>query len=238
MTDFWKDKRVIAYIALTHHTRFITPVMDRLAHAGARVSYVVGQAENSQLITAIKGNLDHVHVYDYLDQEDVTEIRQNYLQMRDAFARSLTRHHALASQLVTVTDKTIQATAAEYIGFRNLLAREKPDLCIALHELNRWGKMFAFWAKKLNIPVITFQEGLYYGMDYAYTGHVQYSTLNLVWGETSRNKLKDFEAPESRIIPVGNTHLADELQRQKAKGIREARRRFYKVSDAVAVLLV
>ncbi|MFH1155871.1 MAG: hypothetical protein V1793_18835, partial [Pseudomonadota bacterium] len=47
-----------------------------------------------------------------------------------------------------------------------------------------------------------------------------------------------FEAPESRIIPVGNTHLADELQRQKAKGIREARRRFYKVSDAVAVLLV
>jgi hypothetical protein len=50
MDNFWKNKKIIAYIALAHHTRFIIPVMEKLASNGARIRYIVGQAERSQEI--------------------------------------------------------------------------------------------------------------------------------------------------------------------------------------------
>ena len=53
MDNFWKNKKIFAYIALAHHTRFIMPVMEELLSHGARIQYIVGQAERSQEITAI-----------------------------------------------------------------------------------------------------------------------------------------------------------------------------------------
>ena len=47
MADFWKNKKIIAYIALPHHTRFIMPVMEELVSQGAQIRYIVGQAERS-----------------------------------------------------------------------------------------------------------------------------------------------------------------------------------------------
>ena len=159
MDNFWKNKKVIAYIALVHHTRFITPVMEELVSQGAQIRYVVGQAERSQEITAIELGLDYAHIYDFISDEDHEDIRQNYQLLRQTFAVSLKTDCMLGMLPLTVTDKILYSTAAEYIGVRNILKQDKPDLCFALHELNRWGKMFAFWAKKENIPFITLQEG-------------------------------------------------------------------------------
>ena len=238
MTDFWKNKKIIVYIALAHHTRFISPVVKKLFHQGAKIHYVVGQAERSQEITAIKLGLNYSHVFDFVSDKDKDEIQDNYLLLRNAFAINLKTNFLFGTSPVTVIDKTIYATAVEYIGFRNLLKKEKPDICFALHELNRWGKMFGFWSKKLNIPFITFQEGLYYGLNFGYTGHVQNSTLNLVWGERIKRKLTDFEAPADRIIPVGNTHLSSEIENQKKNHIREKKRKQYNCINSVAVLLL
>ena len=238
MNNFWKDKKVIAYIALTHHTRFITPVMEALSKQGAKIFYIVGQAERSQEITAIKLGLKYAHIYDFVTAKDTEDIQNNYQLLRDAFSNNLKNNFLFGTSPVTVIDKTIYSTAIEYIGFRNLMKKEKPDICFALHELNRWGKMFSFWSKKLNIPVITFQEGLYYGLNFGYTGHVQNSTLNLVWGERIKNKLADFEAPADRIIPVGNTHLSNELVFQQANNIREKKRAQYHCKDTFTLFLL
>ncbi len=238
MNNFWKNKKIIAYIALTHHTRFITPVLEKIAGFGANTLYVVGQAEKSQEVTAIDCNLDFRHVFEYLKPTDDPYVQENYILLRDRFSDALARSFALGAHPVTVTDKVLYSTAAEYTGFRNLLMEEKPDLCFALHELNRWGKMLSFWAKKLNIPMVTLQEGLYCGLDFGYTGHVQNSTLNLVWGEKIKKKLTDFEAPKEKIIPVGNTHLSKEIHHQKTERIREKKRKEYQCeSDFVALLL-
>ncbi len=232
MTNFWNGKKVIAYIALTHHARFISPIMEKLASQGAKTHYIVGQAERSQEITAIKLGLDYTHIFDFVSDKDNEEIQKNYLLLRDAFTNNLKSNFLFGTSPVTVIDKTIYSTAIEYIGFKNLLKKERPDLCFALHELHRWGKMFSFWSKKFNIPVITFQEGLYYGLDFGYTGHVQNSTLNLVWGERIKNKLVDFEAPKDRIIPVGNTHLSNEIAFQQTNKIRKKKRKQYQCSTA------
>nr|NJM03028.1 hypothetical protein [Desulfobacula sp.] len=238
MADFWQNKKIIVYIALPHHTRFISPVMERLSRQGAEVLYVVGQAERSQEITAVKLGLNYSHVFDFVTDQDSDDIQSNYLRLRDALSGHLKHHFLLGTSPLTVIDKTLYSTAVEYIGFRNLLKKEKPDLCVALHELNRWGKMFAFWSKRLNIPVITFQEGLYYGLDFGYTGHVQYTTLNLVWGKRIKKKLTDFEAPGDRILPVGNTHLANEIEYQRKNSIREKKRKQYRCKDSFALLLL
>lgn len=98
--------------------------------------------------------------------------------------------------------------------------------------------MFAFWCKKLNIPFISMQEGLTYGKDFMFTGHAQYSTLNLVWGERDKKKLVGFEGPEAKIIPAGNTHLARELARQQEQNIRHKKRKAYKIKNEQAILLI
>lgn len=238
MDNFWENKKVVAYIALAHHTRFITPIMEELSSRGARVQYIVGQAENSQEITAIELGLEYSHIFDYTTDEDANDIQKNYALLKQTFGCSLKNNFLLGSQPVTVTDKTLFATAVEYIGFKNLLDKEKPDLCFALHEINRWGKMFAFWAKKKNCPFITLQEGMAYTLDFGHSGSAQYSTLNLVWGEKAKKKLVSFEAPASKIIPVGNTHLATEIAYQKEHGIREIKRNEYHISDKFVSLLI
>ena len=238
MPDFWKNKKILAYIALAHHTRFITPVMEKMASQRANYLYIVGQGERSQEITAINLGLEYRHVFDYVTDKDTAAVQENYQLLRNAFTHGLKNSFLFNTSPVTVIDKTIHATAMEYVGFKNLIKKEKPDLCVALHELNRWGKMFAFWAKKQHVPVITFQEGLYYGLNFGYTGHVQNSTLNLVWGRRLKKMLTDFEAPADRIVPVGNTHLSRELADQKKNRVRERKRKQYNCTEAFVVLLL
>ncbi len=224
MDNFWKDKKVIAFVALLHHTRFIIPVMEKLEELGADVRYVVAQAERSQEITAVECHLNYTHIFEYLGPEDFNDIQENYLRERRVLARSITRDFALAAQMITVTDKTLYACAQEYTGFKNMIKKEQPDICFALHELNRWGKVFSFWAKKFNIPFITLQEGLGYNESFGYIGHVQNSTLGLVWGERIKKKFADYEAPVERIIPVGNTHISKEKEAQGKNKSREKMR--------------
>ncbi|MCG8684765.1 MAG: hypothetical protein MI892_07820 [Desulfobacterales bacterium] len=238
MDNFWKDKKIIAYVALLHHTRFIIPVMERLSQLGADVRYVVAQAERSQEITAVECNLDYTHIFEYLSNDDFNDIQENYLRQRNVFSQALSTDFVIGTQILTVMDKTLYASAQEYIGFRNMLRQEKPHLCFALHEVNRWGKMFSFWAKKYNIPFITLQEGLGYDENYGYIGHVQYSTLDLVWGERIRKKFSDYEAPIERIIPVGNTHISREKEYQETNDIRSKMRKKLDLNKKFVPLLI
>ncbi len=237
MSNFWQNKKIIIFIALLHHTRFILPISRYLKRRGAQIKYMVGQAERSQEITAIECNLDYRHIYDYITTDDYPLIHDNYVRERTTFTRAMTKDPAMASQLTTVMDKTLYCTAMEYVAFKNMLDTESPDLCFALHEVNRWGKMFAFFAKKFNIPFMTLQEGLNYDLNSQYTGQVQYCTLDLVWGGRVKNKLARYEAPAERIIPVGNTHISEELRLQKKNNTRDRLRQKYQCGDHQVFLL-
>jgi hypothetical protein len=85
MTSFFHHKKIAAYIALPHHTRFITPVMEKLEKLWATVQYIVGQAERSQEITAITQHLNYAHVFDYISSADEDEINTSYRRIRDGF---------------------------------------------------------------------------------------------------------------------------------------------------------
>lgn len=239
MPSFLQGKKIVAYVALKHHTRFIVPIMEKLAQLGACPQYIVGQAERSQEITAIETGLNYTHVYDYLSPEDDDESHQIYLTLRDGFVKGMKKDIAIgASVMPTILDKSLYNISKEYIGFRNFFQVEKPDLCLALHEVNRWGKMMGFWAKQNNVPFYSFIEGLSNADDYLYIGHTQYSCFNLVWGETMRKKLIEFEAPKDRIIPVGNTHLATEKENMKKNNTRQVMKKKYHFEDQQVISLL
>ena len=242
MKQFWENKKVTAYIALKHHTRFIIPIMEQLAAMGTQTNYLVAQAERSQEITAIEMNLRYSHIFDFLDDSDTKDIYKNYHILRTGFASALLKDKIFSLQVPTVLDKTLFGTAQEYIAFKNYFKQTKVDVCIALHETNRWGKIFAFHAKKNAIPFITFQEGLYSTAsayhDFALTGHTQYSTLNLVWGQKTKEKLANYEAPEEKIISAGNTHITNEIIRLNQHNIRKIKRLEHQCNDGFVGLLL
>lgn len=242
MKNFWKNKRVVAYIALKHHTRFITPVMDAIAQKGADVEYLVAQAERSQEITAIDSGIPYRHIFDFLTPSDHQEIHDNYMALRETFARAMVKDRVFNLQMLTVLDKTLFATAQEYVGFKNYLETHDVDLCIALHELNRWGKTFSFHAKRYNTPFLTFQEGLYTTATAYYsftmTGHAQYSTLNLVWGKSTKEWLTEYEAPKEKIISAGNTHIIDEIGKAQKNNTRAVKRKHFNCDNQLVVLLL
>ncbi len=237
MRNFWTDKKVVFFIALKHHTRFLVPIGKYLEKQGANVLYVIAQGENPQELTAKEFGLEYIHVFDYVTPEDRKDILDNYYKHRDFFAEHYKESSILAIREATVLDRTLLATATEFVGFRNLIAQERPDICFALHELNRWGKILGYWAKKFNVGYITLQEGLNYDFAFTYTGHVQFSTFNLVWGKRVRKKLAEFEAPEDRIIPVGNTHISEEIERLERENVREKKRKQYNCNNKYVVLL-
>ncbi|MCP3873433.1 MAG: hypothetical protein GY699_09805 [Desulfobacteraceae bacterium] len=241
MDVFWKDKKIVAYIALKHHIRFIVPIMEQLAASGADIRYLVGNADRSQEITAIEAKLEYCHAFDYISDSDNNDVCDTYQMLKNGFADSLLKDTAFGVIMPTLMDRILFSTAQEYIGFKNYLATQQPDVCLALHEVNRWGKMFAFQAKKLNIPCITLQEGLLTTAteekNYNFIGHVQYSALALLWGNATKEKLAAYEAPEDRLILAGNTHLAQEISRIKTHNIRAEKRKRYHSNGLVSLLI-
>jgi len=241
MESFWKNKKIAVYIALKHHTRLIVPITEQIARQGGDIIYLVGQAERSQEITAMELGLNYYHIFEFITAKDTDQIHKTYQYLKNGFAKALLKDTVFSLQVPTVLDKTLYANAQEYTGFKNFMNRFAPDLCIALHEVNRWGKVFAFHAKKRNIPCVTLQEGQFTNRSeenkYKMTGHVQYSTLDLVWGEGTKQLLSTYEAPEERIVATGNTHINAEINRLRKEKIRSKKRKKYQCGQSFVTCL-
>jgi len=142
MGNFWDRKKVLAFIALEHHTRFIIPIMEYLEKLGAETQYIIGQGENPQELTAMKLGLRYIHIFDYVASEDIADVLNNYNLLRTAISKSLQSDWALSTNPVTITDRSLLASAKEYVGFRNLIQQEKPDLCILLRQATHLRSIF------------------------------------------------------------------------------------------------
>ena len=97
MSSFWQGKKIVAYIALKHHTRFIIPIIEDLEGKGADVMYVIGQGERSQEITAIDMGLKYAHVFDYVDDSDMDDVLKNYRIQQDSIGAALKRDFVAAA---------------------------------------------------------------------------------------------------------------------------------------------
>ncbi len=92
-------------------------------------------------------------------------------------------------------------------GFRNYLAKNKPDAVFILHAQNFWTKMLAYHATNMRIPVYSLQEGIILENEERDMGKYQWATdyvTNIfTWSEYDRQ----FYGEQDKIVPIGPTHL-------------------------------
>ena len=200
-------KKVLCFIALPHHNRFLVPIMEALAGQGMEVVYFTAAAEGAFEITLNEAKLPYRHVLDYADEETAKRVAQAMSELRPVLQEKILSNPVLQSVPIVIQDKTIRGAVENYHGLDRMLAVEKPDLLFALHELNPWGKILGHLSHLHRIPYFTLQEGLYYADIHYYRFHTDYSTACIVWGDECREILMRAGCSDDKLYPLGNTHI-------------------------------
>jgi GT2 family glycosyltransferase len=200
-------KKVLCFIALPHHNRFLVPIMESLKEKGMEVAYFTTPAENAFEITLNQANLPYRHVLDYVTTETARRAGAAFQELRPVYQEKILRNRTLQGVPVVVQDKVIRGAAENYYSMDRMLEVEKPDLLFALHELNPWGKILGYLSHVHKIPYFTLQEGLYYCDTHYYRFHTDYSTACIVWGEGCRKILLAAGCSDDKVYPLGNTHI-------------------------------
>jgi len=202
-------KKVLCFIALPHHNRFLVPIMEALNREGMEVLYFTAPAEGAFEITLNQANLPYKHLLDYATSETVDRAAEAYRGLRAVLQNKILGSRTMQSVPIVIQDKVIRGAVETFFCIQRMLEVEKPALLFALHELNPWGKILGYLSHVHRIPYFTLQEGLYYADLHYYRFHTDYSTACLVWGEECREILLRAGCSDDKIFPVGNTHIWD-----------------------------
>ncbi|MEW6417019.1 MAG: glycosyltransferase [Nitrospirota bacterium] len=207
-----KRKRIACLIALPHHTKFLMPVALEARKRGAEVIFFLTMADYPFERDLIKNGQKFRYLTDYMDNVTAEKIDSTLSRLLDiwksrCFKWDGFRHWSLFEQ-----SRFFNAAIEEYFCLERFIEKELPDLFIALHERNRWGKLTGHLAAKYGIPYVTFQEGDYHESRLSFSAHTEYSTADLIWGEASRDMLGSHKSAIDKLIFIGNTHLDNAIK--------------------------
>jgi len=203
-----KGKKIACFVALPHHTRFLWPVTEYAEKLGARVIYFTTMSDFPYELDLIQKGKECRILQNYVNsetREKVETTTNSFFEIwKDKnFTWDGLRHWPLILQANLLT-----SGFEEYFCLEEFIKTEKPDLFFALHERNRWGKLIGHLSAKYGIPYVTFQEGDYYEDRLSFSGHSEYSTALLLWGDDTKNRLTRAKAAAEKMVLVGNTHLS------------------------------
>ena len=191
--------KALIFLGPPHWLNALRPVADALQRQKVQVEWFTANAESS-FETGIQAALPAGETWHWLPsfaQRD--EVRTAY-QRLVTYARTQYRQpSAMACLPPSIMDRVTWEIASDATAMPHLLDSVKPDVCIALHELGRWGMLLGYWCARKGIPYFTTQEGMYYGHPWIYTGHTKYST-SLVWGNATRDILTKAGAEKVEVI--------------------------------------
>jgi hypothetical protein len=207
MTNIFRGKKAMCFIALPHHNRLFFPIMQALKRRGMEVAYFTASAESAFEITLHDAGLPYLHPLDYADDEVRAQIRRAYREMRGAWQECLLSHPDLQCVPLPIQDKNNWSVIESLFSFKRMLEVEKPDVLFGLHELNSWGKTLGYLSHELKIPYITLQEGYYFGSPPFYRFHTDYSTACVVWGEFKKDLLVRAGCSSDKLATLGNIDL-------------------------------
>jgi hypothetical protein len=209
-----KGKKAFCFLALKHHSRFLLPITRALETRGMEILYLTAPAEMPFELTLQEEGLPYRHTQDYSNQEVGDKINIAYRNIRSVWKEKVLQSSVLNHFTLPIQDKILRMHVDNFYLFRRMFEVEKPDLVLALHELNSWGKMLGYLSHEFCVPMITLQEGLYYAPAAVYRFHTEYSSACLVWGEATREVLVRSGGSSDKIFVVGNSHLQSVVKRE------------------------
>ena len=196
-----------------HHREKMYAVEKELIGRGVHVTRFTANAEAS-----FECNLNedytpsgYLWLPDFSDREKSERLYDSAVPY---FQRIYAVPSAVSLELPVITDRIMREICCDWTATKRLLSLEKPDVCLALHEINRWGCILGFWSSVYRIPYYTFQEGMYYGDPFVYTNHCRYSK-SFVWGEATKRKLVAAGNDSQRIFVVGHPDIADKAEKAR-----------------------
>jgi len=213
-----KGKKAFCFLALKHHSRFLLPITRALETRGMEIIYLTAPAEMPFELTLQEEGLPYRHTQDYSNQEVGDKINLAYRNIRSVWKEKVLQSSVLNHFTLPIQDKILRMHVDNFYLFRRMFEVEKPDLVLALHELNSWGKMLGYLSHEFSVPMITLQEGLYYAPAAVYRFHTEYSSACLVWGEATREVLVRSGGSSDKIFVVGNTHLQSVVKKESDSG--------------------
>ena len=213
-----KGKKAFCFLALKHHSRFLLPVTRALQTRGMEILYLTAPAEMPFELTLQEEGLPYRHTQEYSNQEVGDTIDLAYRKVRSIWKEKVLQSSVLNHFTLPIQDKILRMHVDNFYLFRRMYEVEKPDLVLALHELNSWGKMLGYLSHEFCVPMITLQEGLYYAPAAVYRFHTEYSSACLVWGEATREILVRSGGSSDKIFVVGNTHLQAVVKKESDSG--------------------
>lgn len=219
-----KGKKIACFVALPHHTRFMWPIMEEAGKAGAHTLFFTTLSDFPFERDVVKKGLECKMLQSYARPETCERIAQTRETFFDDWATSALeweglRHWPFVQQCLLMSDGF-----EEYHCLEEFIRQEQPDMFLALHERNRWGKLLGHMARKHGIAYVTLQEGDYYEDRISFTGHTEFSTALMLWGQDTAEHLVRLKAARDKIVLIGNTHL-ERIHKEYFQPEKQARTR-------------
>ncbi len=227
-----KGKKSVYLIGPPHHQRIVYPVLEYLEKKGLKVVYLGVSQEPAYESFCIDRGLDFKYEYEYMDEEIEEKIKRYIKEEGKRFSSIYYSHPEGPIWFMSVMSKIFRWTLEDFYIFRDgVIKKEKPDFIVFQNESNMWSKLLGYIGYTMGIPVVSFQEGMYYSKLYWFKYHNNYS-INLLLSKKTADLLIEAGSNPHRLVVVGNTYF-DKMVREfdnnflssfkKKKGIEEGR---------------
>ncbi len=229
--------RIACFVALPHHSRFLWPVMERARAAGAQTLFFTTLSDYPFERDVVRRGVPCRLLQEYAD----AALRRRVAETSRAFFREwagrIFEWDGMQHWPLVLQDSLIRAGLEEVHCVEAFMRAERPDIVVALHERNRWGKLLGHAARRHGAAYVTFQEGDYYEDRISFASHSEYSTALLLWGERTRERLLRHRVAPEKIVLTGNTHLGEAVRELCTPEVRAETRRELGIAEDARVVL-
>ena len=194
---------------------------DALRKEGAEILFFITSELYPFESELLKRGYKYKFVLEYADQETKQQIRRASNKFYDEWIRLIFHWDGIRHWPLCTQDRLFMSRIEEYICLEHMTRIENPDMFVALHEINPWGKEIGHAAAKYGIPYVTLQEGDYYTDLLHFCVHTEYSTVNLLWGEATIQHLSKFGCSADKMVTVGNMYLEGVINKYSTGSIRK-----------------
>lgn len=233
-----KGKKVACFIALPHHTRMMLPVAQEVRKRGGTVVFFLSLQDYPFELDLRKKGQQYRFLTDYLDDETKKQIEHSLDAFLNGWLKRCFRWDGFRHWPLFEQNRHIESAIQEYYCVQRFIEQEQPDLFLALHERNRWGKIIGFQAERHGVPYVTFQEGDYHESRLSFSAHAEYSTIDILWGEATRATLTAHHASADKMVLAGNTHLDEAVALNSDRGLKRRLRKEFGIPDNRKIVVV
>lgn len=211
-----QSSKAICFCGREHHIDKLRPTMDALSKEGMNILFItannVFNYDNYET-PLIKRNVQYKLIYDFLNwelMEDINRLNKKLNKAMDKRISIISDEENLLNYIGEFLFRfSMRDVIESYVLFNQIVEEVKPDVVFILHEANFWTKILAYSSFKKGVPVVSFQEGMYYephGTFSEYPIMAEYSWVYL-WGEHAKEIFLRAGVEPERLLVVGAPHL-------------------------------